>query len=123
MTHSRLKRPAKRAPKDFEASESILDFGRRHAFSESEILNEIAAFKDHTFASAKTDWDATFRNWLRKSEQWKSKQPQRKLTYAELPESVQCRQPGESTATHERRIADAWTSVLYPHIAKEFEQK
>ncbi len=77
------KRPAKRAPKDFQASGSILDFGRQHGFSESEILDEIAAFKDHTFASAKTDWPATFRNWLRKSEQWKSGQAHKNLTYAE----------------------------------------
>ena len=122
MTRSQSKRPAKRAPKDFEASESILDFGRQHGFSESEILNEIAAFKDHSFASAKTDWPATFRNWLRKSEQWKSKEPERKLTCAELPESVQCRQPGESTEAYERRIADAWTSALYPNIAGQFQR-
>ena len=119
----KARKPAKRAPKEFSASQSILDFGRQHGFSESEILNEIAAFKDHTFASAKTDWDATFRNWLRKSEQWKSKEPERKLTCAELPESVQCRRPGETATAYERRIADCWTAALYPHIAKEFEQK
>ncbi len=123
MTRSRSKRPAKRAPKDFQASGLILDFGRQHGFSESEILDEIAAFKDHTFASAKTDWPATFRNWLRKSEQWKSKQPQKKFMYAELPESVQCRQPGESIEAYERRIADAWTSALYPNIAGQFQRE
>ncbi len=118
----KARKPAKRAPKEFSASQSILDFGRQHGFSESEILNEIEAFKDHEFARAKTDWNATFRNWLRKSEQWKSKQPQKKLMCAELPESVQCRQPGESTEAHERRIADAWTSALYPNIADQFRR-
>ena len=117
----KARKPAKRAPKEFSASQSILDFGRQHGFSESEILDELEAFKDHTFASAKTDWPATFRNWLRKSEQWKSKQPQKKLMCAELPESVQCRQPGESTEAYERRIADAWTSALYPNIAHQFQ--
>ena len=87
---STTKRPTKRAPKDFEASESVLEFGRQHGFSESEILDEIAAFKDHEFARAKKDWPATFRNWLRKSKQWKSERPQKKLTYAErLAEDIQ----------------------------------
>ena len=111
------------APQDFQASESILDFGRQHGFSELEIQSEIAAFKEQTFATGKTDWPATFRNWLRKSEQWKSKQPERKLTSAELPQSVQCRQPGESTEAYERRIADAWTSALYPNIAGQFQRE
>ena len=119
---SKTKRPARRAPRDFEASEKILDFGRQHGFSDSEILEEVEGFKDHEFARPKTDWDATFRNWLRKSEQWKSKQPQKKLMCAELPESVQCRQPDESTEAYERRIADAWTSALYPNIAGQFRR-
>ena len=79
----KARKPAKRAPRDFEASKAILDFGRQHGFSESEILDEIDAFKDHTFASAKTDWPATFRNWLRREIKWKSKHPGAKLTYAE----------------------------------------
>jgi len=119
----KARKPAKRAPKEFSASQSILDFGRQHGFSESEILDELEAFKDHTFASAKTDWPATFRNWLRKSEQWKSIQPQKKLMCAELPESVQCRQPGESAEAYKRRIADAWTSALYPNIAGQFQRE
>ena len=52
-----------------------------------------------------------------------SKRPARKLTCAELPESVQCRQPGESTAAYERRIADAWTAALYPNIAGQFQRE
>ena len=123
MTRPQSKHPSKRVPTDFEASKAILDFGRQHGFSESEILDELEAFKDHTFASAKTDWPATFRNWLRKSQKWKSKRPERKLTCAELPESVQCRQPGESTTAYERRIADAWTSALYPNIAGQFQRE
>jgi hypothetical protein len=28
-------------------------------------LSELEFFRDYTFATARTDWDATFRNWLR----------------------------------------------------------
>ena len=61
----KARKPAKRAPRDFEASKAILDFGRQHGFS------------------AKTDWPATFRNWLRREIKWRSKHPGAKLTYAE----------------------------------------
>ncbi len=32
-----------------------------------DVDRETATFKDYTFASAKTDWPATWRNWMRKA--------------------------------------------------------
>lgn len=73
----------KRAPKDFEATAKLLEFGRKEGFTEAEVLREVEAFKDHEYQHTKKDWDATFRNWLRKSKQWKSeRKPGKKLTYA-----------------------------------------
>ncbi len=59
-------RPSKRAPVDFTLTTEMLEW----AWAEAPGVNvtaETAKFLDHTFATAKTDWMATWRNWIRKA--------------------------------------------------------
>lgn len=55
---------SRRAPADFAPG----DDHRRIALERGVDLHaELAAFRDHEFSVAKSDWAATFRNWLRRS--------------------------------------------------------
>lgn len=75
-------RARKRAPKDYRPPEDLLlamqaetGFGRENLEA---LLREM---KDHEFRSAKKDWDAVYRNWVRKSLSFNS--GKKKLSYAE----------------------------------------
>ena len=52
----------KRAPKDWEPSDQHRFLARERSV---DFAIELAKFRDHTFSTARSDWDATFRNWLR----------------------------------------------------------
>jgi hypothetical protein len=58
------RKPARRVPTGWEVKEEHRDLARRYAV---DIVKEAAKFRDYTFAKGKADWDATFRNWLRKA--------------------------------------------------------
>lgn len=61
-------KPAKRCPADFELS--ALD--RAKVMTECpgiDLDHELRKFRDHTFATARADWPATFRNWARKAQE------------------------------------------------------
>lgn len=58
-------RPTKRCPPDFVVTPDM------RAWAEAErpnvnIDSATAAFRDHTFATARSDWPATWRNWIRR---------------------------------------------------------
>jgi hypothetical protein len=57
-------RPAKRCPDGFEVTPDM----RASILAELPALDvdrETAKFRDHTFATARSDWPATWRNWMR----------------------------------------------------------
>lgn len=60
-------RASKRAPESWNPSASVIAVGVEEGLSEERIRRELAVFRDYTFSSARSDWDATFRNWLRKA--------------------------------------------------------
>lgn len=63
-THAKGTRSVKRCPKEWEPN----DGHRQLALSLGvDLLRELEFFRDYTFATARQDWDATFRNWLRKA--------------------------------------------------------
>ena len=64
---SRKRDPArKRAPEDFALTDELREWGRKNCPGVDLDL-ETASFKDYTFVSGKTDWLATWRNWIRKA--------------------------------------------------------
>lgn len=58
-------RASKRCPSDWQPNQSHADLGGSLGMDLRDISAESFAMKDHTFATARKDWDATFRNWLR----------------------------------------------------------
>lgn len=61
-------RPAKKAPPDLALSDELKAWAAENAPS-VDAAAELEKLKDHTFATARTDWPATVRNWLRKAQE------------------------------------------------------
>ncbi len=64
----RSEHPKKRAQRSRKAPETWSPEAACRALAAERGKNfdeELAKFRDHEFASAKSDWDGTFRNWLR----------------------------------------------------------
>jgi len=59
------KRGSRRAPVDFVLSAELIEFGVGLGLSRGGVAFELAKFRDYEFARPRSDWDATFRNWLR----------------------------------------------------------
>lgn len=59
-------RAAKRAPEDWAPSAKTLTTLEAEGYSPGQIERELTMIRDHTFANARSDWDASFRNWVRK---------------------------------------------------------
>lgn len=64
---------AKRAPKDFAITMEM------YAWAESEcqmladeVQQETEIFKDHEFAKPRKDWQAVWRNWMRRAAKWRN---------------------------------------------------
>jgi uncharacterized protein YdaU (DUF1376 family) len=63
---------ARRCPKDFCVSASTVAWiaqemkGTRPETAMAWAARELAKFKDHEFNNPRSDWEATFRNWLRR---------------------------------------------------------
>ena len=58
---------SKRCPEGWMPSSDDLDVGESKGLSHGDIAEELAKFRDHTFGTARSDWSATFRNWLREA--------------------------------------------------------
>lgn len=61
-----------RLPADWQPSSELIDFARNEGFSDAKFERELASFRDYWLAASgpnatKRDWDAAFRNWLRKA--------------------------------------------------------
>lgn len=55
-------------PPSYSPGPRVLDSDAAQGFTAGEIERELAKFKDHQFRDAHSDWDAAFRNWLRKAQ-------------------------------------------------------
>ena len=55
-------RASRRCPEDFTPSPDLF---AEVAVPGVNVARELAKFRDHTFKTARSDWPATFRNWLR----------------------------------------------------------
>lgn len=60
------KRGSKRVPEDFAVTPDMLTWASKNVPG-VDVLRETETFRDHEFAAAKTDWTATWRNWMRRS--------------------------------------------------------
>lgn len=59
-------RPARKCPVGFEVTPELRSWAAKgHPGVDLEF--ETAKFRDHTFATARSDWPATWRNWIRKA--------------------------------------------------------
>lgn len=56
-------RASRRCPPDWQPSEEHQALAIERGAS---LQSEVEKFRDHTFRDARSDWDATFRNWLRR---------------------------------------------------------
>jgi hypothetical protein len=82
---------ARRAPADWEPKPEHLNLGLQVGVAGDAYTAEIAKFRDHEFDTARSDWDAAFRNWLRKSVELRRKtiverqQPQNYVPSEQVP--------------------------------------
>jgi len=60
---------SRRAPENFALSPELVQVGVALGLTASGVSFEFAKFRDHEFAKGKSDWPATFRNWLREAAQ------------------------------------------------------
>ncbi len=60
-------RGTRRCPESWLPSHGDIDLAKAEGFNPGEIERELAKFRDYTFGTARSDWSATFRNWMRKS--------------------------------------------------------
>lgn len=66
-TAPKARRPAKRMPAEYVIPETLREWALQHA-PDVNIDAELAAIKDCEFKTAHKDWDAAFRNWLRREQ-------------------------------------------------------
>jgi uncharacterized protein YdaU (DUF1376 family) len=66
---SSAKKPAKKCPKDFEVTDDMKTWVK----SECPLVDfaeQTKVFRDYEFTAAKSDWVGTWRNWMRKANQF-----------------------------------------------------
>ncbi|MFY8143063.1 MAG: DUF1376 domain-containing protein [Caulobacter sp.] len=69
--------PRKRCPPDWMPSQATNDKLREEGIGEYNRPSALARFKDHEFPKARSDWDATYRNWIRKDAESDRRNPGR----------------------------------------------
>jgi hypothetical protein len=66
---SSAKKPAKKCPKDFEVTDDMKTWVK----TECPLVDhaeQTKVFRDYEFTAAKSDWVGTWRNWMRKANQF-----------------------------------------------------
>jgi len=76
-----------RCPQDFEPNEKSLQFCYKYGMSKNTIEDYVEEMKDHTFKQLKSDWDATFRNWIRTAIRYGHITPVQEHVY-NMPEDI-----------------------------------
>jgi hypothetical protein len=59
-------KPARKCPESFVLTSEMREWAAKEAPG-VDVDREFAKLRDHTFATAKTDWPATWRNWIREA--------------------------------------------------------
>lgn len=67
------KKGAKRAPKDFAISVEMYAWAEDQGLDAITVNAQTDAFKDHEFKTARKDWQAVWRNWMRRHVEWREK--------------------------------------------------
>jgi hypothetical protein len=85
-------RPTKRCPADFELDAELRTWAAEN-FAGVKVDAETAAFRDHEYKSAKTDWRAAWRTWIRNAAKFSNghaaAQPATRLTrYEQMQEAL-----------------------------------
>lgn len=66
----KTRRAAKRAPEGWLPNDTQTDeIAEKFGLPPDQVELELAKFRDHEFRTARKDWDATWRNWLRRTGQ------------------------------------------------------
>jgi len=68
-TSSMVKRPAKKCPKDFEVTDDMKTWVKTEC-PLVDYAEQTKVFRDYEFTAAKSDWVGTWRNWMRKANQF-----------------------------------------------------
>ena len=66
---SPAKRPAKKCPKDFEVTDDMKTWVKTEC-PLVDYAEQTKVFRDYEFTAAKSDWVGTWRNWMRKANQF-----------------------------------------------------
>ncbi|NBT49110.1 MAG: DUF1376 domain-containing protein [Actinobacteria bacterium] len=66
---SSAKRPAKKCPKDFEVTDDMKTWVKTEC-PLVDYAEQTKVFRDYEFTAAKSDWVGTWRNWMRKANQF-----------------------------------------------------
>jgi uncharacterized protein YdaU (DUF1376 family) len=61
------RRKERRCPPRWEPDETTLAVACELGFTDAGLEAEMVVFRDHEFGTPKSDWNGTFRNWLRRS--------------------------------------------------------
>lgn len=59
-------KPSRRAPEDWSPKETTLSTLMAEGYDSGSLERALAMVRDHEFAKPKTDWDATYRIWVRR---------------------------------------------------------
>ena len=78
-------RPSRKPPPDFALTPEIRAWAAEHA-PQVDADAELAKMLDHTFATARTDWPGTLRNWLRKAQEDAQRERPRHAANGSAPE-------------------------------------
>jgi len=65
----------RRRPVDLPLSPEGLAFAMKCGLTESQALTEWAAMGDHEYATPKSDWEAAWRQWVRRAADWRPSAP------------------------------------------------
>jgi hypothetical protein len=60
-------KPSRRAPAGWAPSEATTQTLAAEGYQPGQLERELAILRDHEFKTARSDWDACFRNWVRRS--------------------------------------------------------
>lgn len=84
---NRREKKTKRAPDDFQLTDSMLEWAAEQCPS-VDVGYHTQKFLDHTFGTARQDWTATWRNWLRTEQERRHEADQRALARPGRGETV-----------------------------------
>lgn len=113
-----LKRATKRCPASFSPTPGLMAWASAE-FPSVDVAAATAKLRDHTFGTARTDWPATWRNWIRSESEFKAS---RGVPAADVRTTTVPAKPGKDP-TLQRLEADALTAAPVPQATREFLAK